>query len=92
MKKPLRMVTWLDSSTLGRGGWLDPEQIHPQPLCEICSVGWIIRSTPRELVIAGCESSGGQLSRLTAIPKRTILKMEKLGCIPRMSSKRNKKR
>lgn len=92
MKKPLRLITWLDSSTLNRGGWMRAEEIDPYPLCRITSVGWVVKTTPRMLVLAGCESDDGHLGRLTAIPKRTILKMEKLSCTPRQSQKRNKRR
>lgn len=81
MKKPLRLVTWLDSSTLNRGGWMRSDEIDPMPLCTIRSVGWVTRLDKRMLILSGCESDGGLTGRLTAIPRRCILKMEKIECI-----------
>lgn len=41
--KRVALVSWVDSSTINKGAWTYPEQIHPQPLCECVSVGWIIK-------------------------------------------------
>jgi len=76
--KPVKLVTWVDSSTLNRGGWCDRDMIAPQPLCTIKSVGWIVQEDAKHIVIAGCDSDGGQMSRLTAIPRGCIVSMKTL--------------
>jgi len=82
--KRVKLVTWVDSSTLNRGGWCDRDMIAPEPLCTIKSVGWIVQQDPKHIVLAGCDSDGGQLSRLTAIPRGCILSVISL-----RESKRN---
>lgn len=72
MSKRVALVSWVDSSTINKGAWTYPEQIHPQPLCECVSVGWIIKQDKKCIVLAACETTDGPLGRIVAIPRQCV--------------------
>jgi len=80
MKKPVR-ITWIDSATVGSGGWVDRNDIGTdcmsnEGLTQI-SVGWVIEESDDVLLIA--QTTGGlMLGGVLAIPKLSILERKKL--------------
>lgn len=77
-KSSAKLITWVDSSTINRGGWTEMERVNPKPCCLIESIGWIVRSDPHSIVIAGCESEEGQFARLMAIPRGSIKRIRNI--------------
>lgn len=76
--KQIVLIDWVDSSTINKGAWTYPDQIHPQPLCECISVGWIVRQDKSYILLAADETVDGPLARLIAIPRQCITKIKKL--------------
>ena len=54
MKKPglrIEMVSWLDHCSTTGGTWQSLETIRGLTPPEVCSVGWLIKETPRWIII-----------------------------------------
>ena len=76
-KKPaLHVVTWED--IISRADWLDEAEVD-SATPEVClTVGWIIRDTPKQIVIADSVTVSGDWGGITVIPKSVIKKKKKI--------------
>jgi hypothetical protein len=76
MKARLVLVEWTDAAALG-GTW--HSSLHDDPVVEnVISVGFFLRSTAHELVLAGAVSEQGAFSKPFGIPKGCINKVTNL--------------
>ncbi len=68
----LFIVTWSDISS--RADWVDEEEVD-KAAPEVClTVGWIIRDSPDQIVIADSVTESGDWGGITVIPKSVIKK------------------
>ena len=72
----LYQIKWRDAKAVGAWKHLD-DPIDAEG-CEICSAGWLIKETPRAVVLAQQMSSGGNYADTITIPKGWLLKKTKM--------------
>jgi len=78
-KMRLMRVEWMDAAS--NDTWRGPEQIPPDG--EACihmeTVGYVLRSSRKEVVLAQTKSETGKVSATMAIPRGSIIKMKAVG-------------
>jgi len=77
-RKPpdLFIVTWED--IISRADWLDEAEVD-SAVPETClTVGWIIRDSPKQIIIADSVTVSGDWGGITVIPKSVIKKKKKV--------------
>lgn len=72
----LLVVTWIDSVTLGRGGWQRSEDVAEVEPALIESVGWVLRETSVALTLAATwdDDSPPHVEGHMVIPKGCIVR------------------
>jgi len=73
-------VDWIDACS--EGDWRSPERFESIESIPIRTVGYVVRSTEKEMVLAQSLSDSGRVSNTLAIPRGCICKVRRLRSKP----------
>ena len=73
------LVEWLDPTSQSQ--WQSEDEAHKAAPLRCVSIGSIIESTPKKIVIAATFSATGNVSDVTVIPKGSLVRKRRLATI-----------
>lgn len=73
----IRMVHWIDAAHTD--GWTDPDDLEDFGVSECCIVGFVLRETGQEILIAqSLDMRHGRVDAVMAIPQAAVTRSQTL--------------
>lgn len=75
-------VVWVDAEDFAEQTWVDRSDLESfkQADCEVESVGFLVSSTKKFVILAADAIRGGTLGRVTKIPRRMVKFITPIEC------------